>query len=190
MAPARRLRDSALIDALEATAPVPYAGPAWRVVRQDRDVLQCGAAGGRWDDGSFDVLYTSELAEGAVAEMDFHLSRGQPVIPSRVVYELHELSVAMERALEFADLSALAALGVETARYGSLSTTEKAGEYPRSQEVAEAAHFVGFDGLIVPSARFECRNLIIFCDRVAPAVLQATHNHGAVDWKDWRRRRS
>jgi len=109
--------------------------------------------------------------------------------PDEVVWGA-ETRMAMERALELVDLSALAALGVETARYGALSYGEKAGEYPRSQEVAEAAHLVGFDGLIVPSARFECRNLIIFCDRVAPAALEAINNLGPIDWDEWRNRGS
>ena len=41
----------------------------------------------------------------------------------------------------------LATLGVEEAKYSSLL-------YPRIQEIAAAANFMGFDGIISPSARF------------------------------------
>jgi hypothetical protein len=49
--------------------------------------------------------------------------------------------------------------------------------------VAEVAHFLEFDGLIVPSARHECLNVILFCDRVPPAETEVVRDHGLVDWK-------
>lgn len=103
----RKRRDSALIDAIEAVQPIFYSGNVWRVTRTGRNPVQCSRSGGRWDDGTFDVLYTSEKREGALAEMKFHLMRGQPVMPSLVTYDLHELSVAMARALKLLDLNAL-----------------------------------------------------------------------------------
>jgi RES domain-containing protein len=186
MANARRIRDSTLIDALEAVPSTSFEGTVWRVVREGRDVLQGSAYGGRWDDGTFDVLYTSERAGGAIAEMYFHLARGQPVIPSKVLYRLYELRVGMQAALRLADLPALAALGVDTARYGALSYFERVQEYPRPQEIAETAHFVGFDGLIVPSARFACLNIVLFCERIPPEAAEVTRDHGPIHWDDWR----
>ena len=77
---AKPRRDNALIDALEAIEPVVFSGTVWRLVRDGRNPLQCSASGGRWDDGSFDVLYTSMSRDGSLAEMRFHLMRGQPVM--------------------------------------------------------------------------------------------------------------
>lgn len=179
----RPRRDSALIDAVEALTPVAFAGAVWRVVRESRDPTLCSRSGGRWDDGTFEVLYTAAERDGAVAEMYFHLARGQPVFPSQVRYRLHELHVALERALRLADLDALAGVGIDTSRYGQLSYQERETEYPRSQDVAEAAHFLEFDGLIVPSARHTCLNVVLFCDRVPPAALRAVKDHGLVDWQ-------
>jgi RES domain-containing protein len=187
MADARRIRDNALIDALESASATLFEGVVWRAVREGRDVLQGSAYGGRWDDGTFDVLYTSEQADGAIAEMYFHLSRGQPVMPSKVIYHFYELRVAVQRALKFADLAALATLGVDTARYGMLSYFERVQEYPRPQEIAETAHFVGFDGLIVPNARFDCLNVVLFCDRIPPAAAEVVRDHGAIRWDQWQR---
>ena len=187
MTPAHRIRDNALIDALEAFPAVPFAGPVWRVVREGRDVLAGSAVGGRWDDATFDVLYTSQAGDGAVAEMHFHLTRGQPVVPSRVAYRLHELKVAMARTLHLADLDAIAALGVDTSRYGTLSHAERGQEYPRTQEIAETAHFVGFDGMVVPNARWHCLNVVLFCDRLAPADAEVVADHGPIDWAAWRK---
>ncbi|MGP0092048.1 MAG: RES family NAD+ phosphorylase [Xanthobacteraceae bacterium] len=185
MAGPHRIRDSALIDALESISPVSFDGSIWRVVRDGRDVLACCAVGGRWDDGTFDVLYTSRTGDGATAEMYFHLSRGQPVIPSRVNYRLFELRVAMDNALQLVDLDAVARLGVDTSRYGLLSYADRGQECPRTQEIAEAAIFTGFDGLIVPNARWNCANVILFCDRVFPDGCEVVKDHGLINWNAW-----
>jgi hypothetical protein len=188
MAGPHRIRDSALIDALENISPVSFDGSIWRVVRDGRDALVCSAVGGRWDDGTFDVLYTSRAADGATAEMYFHLSRGQPVIPSRVSYRLFELRAAMDNALQLVDLNAVARLGVDISRYGLLSYADRGQEYPRTQEIAETALFIGFDGLIVPSARWKCANVILFCDRVYPDGCEVVKDHGRINWDAWKKK--
>jgi hypothetical protein len=183
-----RPRDSALIDAIESIPAKSYRSRVWRVVRDGRDVLSPSAAGGRWDDGTFDVLYTSEAADGATAEMHYHLSRGQPVIPSKVSYRLYELRVHIERALPLEDLAAIARLGVDTSRYGALSYNDRKQEYPRTQEVGETAHFVGFDALIAPNARWQAMNVIVFIDRLTPDASEVVKDHGPIDWPVWLRK--
>ena len=180
--PVRRRRDNNLLDAIEAIEPVAWSGAVWRVVREGRDPLQCSRSGGRWDDGTYDILYTAQEPDGAIEEMRFHLMRGQPIFPSQVRYRLHELNIALARSLRLLDLDALAALALDTARYGQLSWQEKNAEYPRSQDVAEAAHFLDYDGLIVPSARHASLNVVVFCDRVPPQAMEAVADHGPVDW--------
>jgi RES domain-containing protein len=182
MAIVRQRRDNRLIDAIEAVEPVEFSGPVWRIVRDGRDPTRCSRSGGRWDDGTFDVLYTSLERDGAISEMKFHLMRGQPVMPSQILFKLFELEIAMGRALKLLDLDALQALGLDTARYGQLSWQEKAAEYPRSQDIAEAAHFLDYDGLIVPSARWGGLNAIVFCDRAGPDSISIKTDHGRVDW--------
>lgn len=183
-------RDSRLIDALEALAHPTFQGKAWRVVREGRDPCQASASGGRWDDGTMDVLYTSTERDGALAEMFFHLGRGQPVFPSKLRFSLHELSVSLAAVPRLAALDDLAALGLDAARFGQLSYNGRAAEYPRSQEIAEAAHFLGCDGLMVPNARWSCANLVIFCDRMKPGATTPVHDHGIVDWVEWEKRAS
>ncbi|MER9232225.1 RES family NAD+ phosphorylase [Mesorhizobium sp. M0622] len=178
----RKRRDSRLIDAIEAIAPVEYSGTVWRVVRQGRSPIQCSSSGGRWGDETFDVLYASQAREGALSEMRFHLTRGQPVAPSRVRYNLFEIDLALERALRLLDLAALQSLGLDTPRYGQLSYQEKHAEYPRSQDIGEAAHFLDYDGLIVPSARYDCLNVVAFCDRLPAGAITTRTDHGDIDW--------
>src|SRR3979409_1220085 len=95
----RKVRDSAIIDFLEAIPKQPFEGSSWRVVRSDRDPLRGSSPKGRWDDGSFDVLYTSLKADGAVAEVNFHLARGQPLFPSQMEFRLFELDVRLLQAI-------------------------------------------------------------------------------------------
>ena len=176
----RRARDIELLDALDAHAGISFEGDVWRIVRADRDVLEGFSSKARWNPGTFDVLYRSLEREGALEEIHFHLGQ-QPVFPSKLQSVLYRISVKTRRTLKLADLSALAALGIVPERYAELS-------YERSQEIGDAAFFLGFDGILAPSARWRCHNLILFMDRVEPGDLTVTGSE-PVDWGVWRRAR-
>jgi RES domain-containing protein len=183
----RQVRDNALIDAIEALPETEFDDIVWQIVRGDRDPLRGSAPGGRWDDGTFDVLYTSMASDGAVAELHYHLSRGQSVFPSKMQFRRFEIRVKLSRSLRLADMTALQGLGLDSARYGAMKYDEKQEEYPRTQEIAEIAHFLNFDGLVVPSARWDCRNVVIFTGRVPPEALSVEKDHGPIDWDEWKR---
>jgi RES domain-containing protein len=184
---ARPARDNRLLDAVEALPSEAFSGVVYRVVRDGRDPIQCTAVGGRWDDRTFDVLYTSTRADGAISEMHYHVSRGQPVIPSLVQYRLHELRVTLASCIRLASLVELTSLGIKSSAFGQLSYFERQQEYPRTQEIAEAAYFHGRDGIVVPSARSEHHNLVVFCEPAGPGAIEAVRDHGLISWDDWRR---
>ncbi|MBZ0215612.1 MAG: RES family NAD+ phosphorylase [Fimbriimonadaceae bacterium] len=152
-------------------------------MKEGRDPTQCSRSGGRWDDGTFDVLYTSETDHGAIEEMRFHLMRGQPVLPSQIKYKLHEIDLSLGRSLKLLDLNALGNVGLDISRYGQLSYQEKEAEYPRTQDIGEVAHFLDYDGLVVPSARYDCLNVVAFCDQISPGAITTKKDHGLVDWE-------
>lgn len=174
-----RARDFDLLDALDALPRVPLEDTVWRVVRHGRDPLLCRPSRGRWDLGHFDVLYTAFDADGATAEMYFHLSR-QPVFPSTIDFTLNEIQVSTRSTLKFADLTELTPLGVDPTEFSGLL-------YGRTREIGDAAAFLGFDGLIAPSARWDCLNLAIFCDSLSPddLVLSAS---SVIKWDEWRKK--
>ncbi len=176
------IRDKALLDALERRPQRPYAGTAWRSVREGSHPTDCWRSGGRWDDRTFDVLYTSLASEGAIEERRFHLFMGQPIPPSKVRYELFKLEVSLEQVIELPDLEALNSIGLDTQRYGQASYADKHVEYPPSQVIAEACFFLGADGLLVPSARYDCLNLIVFCEQETEMSVSIIQNHGIIDW--------
>ena len=181
-------RDHTLIDALEGLTTQAYEGRLWRVTRQGRDPTLFFAGGNRWDDGTFEVLYTSLSREGALAEMHYHLARGQPIAPSKIKYNLHELQVRIDGFLDLTDKSFLASLGVDPATYGKLPYLKREGEYETCQKIGEAAHFLGSEdpddpsAILVPNARYEGNNMVVFGDYVSFEAIKHVKDHGLIDW--------
>lgn len=128
------------------------------------------------------VLYGAAVADGAIAEIHFHLNRGESVFPSRMRHDLFALSVRTRQTLVLADMGQLRQLGVEDSRYRELL-------YTRTQEIAAAAAFLGFDGLIAPSARWDCQNIVLFLDAIDLAEVRTVSTQ-PVDWKVWRQANS
>ncbi len=164
-------RPKALLDAIEAEVPGRFVGPVWRVVTDGFDPLRPGRAGGRWDDGSFDVLYTSGARDGALAEAWFHVSRGQPVMPSKIRKRIYRLDVALDRVLDLSAAGKLAGLGMNMAEYGRLSYAQRVYEYPAPQQIAEVAFFYEYEALIVPNARWPASNVVVLTGHVRPEQI-------------------
>jgi RES domain len=180
MAGSKRVHDRAILDALDAIDPRPFAGEVWRVARKDREALRGSSTHGRWSpNGEFEVLYTSLERDGALAEIGYRLSL-EPIWPSRLQHEIHRIEVRTEKTLQIADLGLLQSLGVDIAEYQSFN-------YEATQAITAAAHFLAFDGLLVPSARAACTNLVLFVERVAENGHLAVKNSEPVDWTAWRK---
>lgn len=128
------------------------------------------------------VLYGAAHRDGAISEINFHLSRGQSVFPSRMRHDLFELAVKAQQTLVLADMEQLKRLGVEDSRYREML-------YTRTQEIGAAAAFLGFDGLIATSARWNCQNIILFLDAINLNEVR-TVSSAPVDWKAWRQANS
>lgn len=179
----RLVRPKALLDVIEAETPKPFAGEVWRVVTEGRDPLQPGRAGGRWDDGTFDVLYTSNARDGALAEAWFHASQGQPIIPSKPQKRLFRIEADLERTLDLTG-DKLAAIGVNMATYGRLSYLQRQGEYPRLQQIAEVAFFYEYEAIIVPNARWPTSNVVVFTEHARLSQMTVTDDE-PVDLSAW-----
>lgn len=183
-------RDRTLIDTLEGLPCEPLETTVWRVVRDMRDPTIFASGGNRWDDGSFEVLYTSLSREGALAEMRFHLSRGQPIVPSKPRYRLFALSVKVGGAIDLCGKGTLEKLGIDIASYGKLPYLDRVGEYEMCQKIGEAVHFLGSDSpgdptaMLVPNARYDARNLVLLGDYTSPDDVEELENHGIIDWSN------
>lgn len=180
MPPGPRVHDRAILDALEALEPQPFAGEVWRITRKGREPLRGSSAHGRWSpNGEFEVLYTSLERDGALAEIGYRLSL-EPIWPSRIQHELHKIRIRTERTLHFADVAALQSLGVDPVKYPGF-------EYTATQAITAAAHFLGFDSLLVPSARAPCKNLVLFVEQVTEIGHLEVLETSPVDWTYWRK---
>ncbi len=178
MAAGRRVHDDRLLDALDELEGQAFNGAIWRVAREGRPALDGSRGAGRWNPSTLSVLYAAKEPNGAVAEIYFHLSRGQSVFPSKMRHTLFELKITTDRTLILARMADLIALGVEAEKYSSIL-------YSRTQEIADAATFMGFDGIVSPSARFACENLVLFLDNFNLENIELV-SETPIDWADWR----
>lgn len=173
-----RVHDRAVLDALEGVEETPFGADVFRIARKGRDPVRGSSANGRWSsNGEFEVLYTSLERAGSLAEIGSRLLL-EPVWPSRLRHEIHRIGAEAERCLKFADIASLQPLGVDPARFEGY-------DYQATQAIAAAAHFLEFDGLIVPSARHASLNLVVFMDRIDAGTLEVKSSED-VDWDAWR----
>jgi RES domain-containing protein len=174
----RRALDDRLLDALGEIEGQPFQGPMWRVVRSGRSVLDGSRGAGRWNPATLSVLYGAQEADGALAEMHYHLTRGQSVFPSRMQHNLFELRIKTKQTLILADMDQLTRLGIEERRCREML-------YDRTREIAAAAAFMGFDGIIAPSARWACQNIVLFLDALDLDDIEEVGSE-PIDWNAWR----
>ncbi len=181
MPPARR-HERDILDSLEAMEPEGFDGTVWRVTGEGRDPPRGSVAEGRWSPaGEFEVLYTGLERDGALTEIGYRLSR-EPVWPSRARHAVHRLGAHVARALRFPDLASLAPFGMVAERYGTLHDGA-------TQSLAAAAQFLGFEALVVPSARSPALHLVVFLDNLVAADALHVEATEPVDWEAWRRGR-
>ena len=173
------IHDTALVRKLERLTTTAFKEPVFRATRAGQEPLAASIHGGRWaPPGDVSVLYTSLEREGALAEIVYHWSLLTP-LPSKGM-EVHLISASASRTLKLIEAQ-LWDLGVERSEY----TTRN---YQRTQEIGAAVEFLGCDGLIVPSARWKCDNLVLFMNQhdIGEETLQLIRSE-PVDWKEWGR---
>lgn len=170
------VHDPDLLDRLDALPKASFDGEAFRATRQSLDPLAGSYSGGRWmRRDAAGVLYTSLAREGALAEISFHWGRLTPRPTKPVI--LHALRVAAQRTLKLVRAD-LASLGVPEDSYSGVNL-------PRTQEIGAAIEFLGCDGLIAPSARWDCDNLVLFPDRLGAEAKLEVVTSEPVDWVAW-----
>lgn len=170
------IHDPGLLERLSAFHSERFDGEVFRATRRSLDPLTASTSGGRWaPKGLTPVLYTSLLREGALAEIAYHWSQLTPR-PSRAAV-LHRLGISAERRLRLlrADLGEL---DVDVEQYESVN-------YHRTQEIGAAVAFLGCDGLMVPCARWDCENLVLFTDNHSLENTLEVLSSEEIDWQVW-----
>ena len=175
------IHDQGLVDQLSGLSDERFEGVVFRATGISADPLASSFAGGRWapvarDGADVPVLYTSLERDGALAEVVSYLAMLTPLPTSRPL-KVSRLGISTAKTLRLAR-TGLERLGVEMARYGTR-------DYGRTQEIGAALAFLGFDGLIAPSARWPCYTLAIFTTNHLPVERLEVIDAEEVDWGSW-----
>ncbi len=104
-----------------------------------------------------------------------------PALNLRIVAGIHKFEATTDTALKFATVQELEPLGVDPDLY-------KAFDYQATQAIAAAAQFLGFDGLIVPNARYSGMHAVLFLENLGAENLHLIESK-KVDWQAWRQSR-
>ena len=171
--------DRELLERLSAFTPVRFDGEVFRATRLSLNALAPSASGGRWMvPGETATLYTSMEADGALAEIAFHWGQMTP-IPSKPAM-LHRIRLGTRKSLRLAR-SDLIVLGVDWSSFGSRG-------YERTQAIGAAVAHLNCDGLIAPSARWTCENVMVFLtNQTGEEEIAQVVASEEVDWRAWAR---
>ena len=175
------IHDPKLLDRLSEFHSECFEGEVFRATRTRADPVAASISGGRWapppdGEAGHSVLYTSLERDGAIAEVASFLAQLTP-IPGPRSLKVTRLAVSTARTIRLVRAD-LGSLGVDLARYGER-------DYNRTQKIGAALVFLGFDGLIAPSARWSCDNLMIFGDNHALTDRLKAVDEEQVEWRKW-----
>lgn len=170
-------RDTKLLESLEECVQRAFVGTVHRVVWADRNPLQGSSAPrGRWNspDSGFEVLNTSLDAEGAAAEFEafWSLFEQRPTRPALS----WKLRVRLARVVEL-DFEQLEKLGVRHAEYTNR-------QYSRTQQISDGLYYLGCEGLIVPSARHDSKNLVVHVQNLSRESFVEEDEPSTFAWSD------
>lgn len=171
------VHDRELLERLTAFSPVTFDGAVFRATRRGLNAVAPSVSGGRWMvPNQAPTLYTSVERDGALAEIVYHWNQLAPR-PSKPVV-VHELRLITKKTLRLGRAE-LTDLGIEWSRYGQTS-------YRQTQAIGAAVAYLDYDGLIAPSARWSCDNIIVFLgnsegDEEVARLIDSSE----VDWIEW-----
>lgn len=148
------LYEQGLLDALEDLQSQEWEGEVWRFVLGDKDPLQPNTRGARWNPPDTAALYASLQKLTVLAELD-HIRSLQVPEPRREQFVLHKIRTRVTRLVDLTDPFLLKSLGVGETQLSS-------DDQSACRQVGGASAWLGYDGILVPSARADGANLVVF----------------------------
>lgn len=182
-----RPHDIELVDALSAKVAVPFTATVFRATRLGGVAEAFSTSGGRWSPPdsyqTVPVLYTSLSRDGAIGEVASYLSLLKPR-PTKPI-AIHSLEITVTSVVKLT-LDELADLDVDVTRFSDRPYARPPKDsILRTQEVGAVLNFLEHDGLLVPSARWDCDNLIVFGDNHNLNNSLTVLGVEEVDWVRW-----
>jgi RES domain-containing protein len=155
--PFTRPFDPSLLDALEERI-VQWAGECWRQVFEGTEPLKANVRGSRWNPPGVEALYVSLSAETAAAEISHLVSRQPlPITAPRITYKLR---ASLDKVIKLEELSSLE-------QFGLTAQLLFGDSHDAPRHLGDAANWLGCQGLLIPSARHEGHNLVIFMNNLS-----------------------
>lgn len=148
-----------LFERLAALPLERWQGTAFRHMFGSYPPDRENTSGARWNPPGVAAIYASLSRAGVLAEAE-HQIVVQP-IPTRARRNLYELHIVLNGVFDLTDLRLLAEFGVDEDGLG-------ADDMLACREVGAAAASLACDGILVPSARTEATNLVIFAANLGP----------------------
>ena len=151
--------DPDILNRLDDCAKKVFDGVVHRVVRLGESPVHGRiTTRGRWNSPTrrFRVRNTSLERDGASKEFKAYWSQFEQKPVGQA--SSYSLWVNLKSVVEL-DFRILDELGVRKVEYGER-------KYSRTREISNALSFLGCDGLIVPSARYDGKNLVIYLDNL------------------------
>jgi RES domain-containing protein len=145
--------DTALLDALSSLPALTWEGIVYRHMFGSNRPERENQSGARWNPPDVAAIYCSLDEETAVAEADFQIA-AQPFRP-KAERRVYRIEVRLLSVVDLTDWKILQGHGVDFDSYQSI-------EPPRCKEVGGALAYLGHDGILVPSARRDGTNLVIY----------------------------
>lgn len=145
--------DRELLGRLDELRADRWEGAVFRHMFGDYPPERENQRGARWNPAETPAIYASLTREVALAEADFQISL-QPVRP-RAMRTIYTIRVVLSSVIDLSDRTRLTALGVSAEDLAAL-------DHGACQRVGGAIAWLGHDGLLVPSARADGVNLVIF----------------------------
>jgi len=152
-----------ILHALENVSPRAWEGEVWRYVPALSNPILPNTTGARWNPRDTAALYTSLEKETVLAELDYMRAIQTPPL-RRSVFRLHRIHLRVNRMLDLRDRNVLEVMGIRKAELTG-------DDHIHCQKAGGAAAWLGFDSILVPSARFEGDNLVVFVDEQNPGAL-------------------
>lgn len=156
------IHDPDLLDAIENLGAEVLEGvTVWRHMFNDNPPELSNTRGARWNPAGLAAIYTSQERDTAIAEGQ-HAMDSQPLRPKARRY-VYELRVSARKVLRISE-SDFPALGLDPADLN-------ASDFTACQRVAAHAAFLEYDAILVPSARADGSNVVIFVNELAADAL-------------------
>lgn len=150
----------------------PFRGVVWKHTLPGQSPSAANTKGARWNPPGVPAIYVAVDKETALAEGRY-LASAQPQ-PVRGERQVHEAEVDLAKVVDLRDRATLRDLGISDVELRS-------SDYEPCRKVGGTAEWLGFDGMIVPSARSEGANLVIFERRAPDFALRVTKSAKLMD---------